>query len=361
MDFSFDEDQEALADGARRFLMTELTPELIRELWESTTGRSERHWAQLAEQGMTGVSVPEAQGGLGMGAREWALLAQTWGYFGGPDPLMDTGLVAVALLQRLPASDWRDTLLAQIAAGGARVALAHPVNPYVADAHVAHVLLCERDGELHRVMPAACTHRAVESVDPSRRLFALDWTPNASTRIADAQSAAPLLDLALDHGAFAVAAQLLGLTQRVLDAAIDYTSQRKQFGKPIGAYQAVKHLLADVAIRYEFARPVVYRAACALATGEIDEIDDPQRALYVSHAKLAALSAAQLAARHAIQVHGAMGYTWELDLQIFVKRIWALAGNWGDATFHRERVARTLIDARAPIGPACTFGNSERE
>ncbi|WP_321846619.1 acyl-CoA dehydrogenase family protein [Paraburkholderia bannensis] len=358
MDFSFDEDQEALADGARRFLMTELTPELIRELWESTTGRSERHWAQLAEQGMTGVSVPEAQGGLGMGAREWALLAQTWGYFGGPDPLMDTGLVAVALLQRLPASDWRDTLLAQIAAGGARVALAHPVNPYVADAHVAHVLLCERDGELHRVMPAACTHRAVESVDPSRRLFALDWTPDASTRIADAQNAAPLLDLALDHGAFSVAAQLLGLTQRVLDAAIDYTSQRKQFGKPIGAYQAVKHLLADVAIRYEFARPVVYRAACALATGETE---DPQRALYVSHAKLAALSAAQLAARHAIQVHGAMGYTWELDLQIFVKRIWALAGNWGDATFHRERVARTLIDARAPIGPACTFGNSERE
>ncbi|WP_322047573.1 acyl-CoA dehydrogenase family protein [Paraburkholderia sp. J67] len=349
MDFSFDEDQEALADGARRFLMTELTPELIRELWESESGRSEPHWKQLAAQGMTSVSVPEAQGGLGMGAMEWALLAQNWGYFGGPDPLMDTAFVAVALLTRLPASDWRDTLLAQIAAGGARVALAHPVNPYVADAHVAHVLLCERDGELHRVMPAAGTRQAVESVDPSRRLFALDWTPDASTRIANAQDAAPLLDAALDHGTFAVAAQLLGLTQRVLDAAIDYTSQRKQFGKPIGAYQAVKHLLADVAIRYEFARPVVYRAACALAT------DDPQRALYVSHAKLAALSAAQLAARHAIQVHGAMGYTWELDLQIFVKRIWALAGSWGDATFHRERVASTLIDARAPIGPARTF------
>ncbi|NIE63688.1 acyl-CoA dehydrogenase family protein [Burkholderia sp. Ax-1719] len=349
MDFSFDEDQEALADGARRFLMTELTPELIRELWESETGRSERHWAQLAEQGMTAVSVPQAQGGLGLSAMEWALLAQTWGYFGGPDPLIDTAFVSVALLQRLPASDWRDTLLAQIATGGARVALSHPVNPYVADAHVAHVLLCERDGELHRLAPSACSHRAVESVDPSRRLFSLDWTPDASTRIADASNAAPLLDLMLDHGAFSVAAQLLGLTQRVLDAAIDYTSQRKQFGKPIGAYQAVKHLLADVAIRYEFARPVVYRAACALAT------DDPQRALHVSHAKLAALSAAQLAARHAIQVHGAMGYTWELDLQIFVKRIWALAGNWGDATYHRERVARTVIDARASIGPASTF------
>lgn len=349
MDFSFDEDQEALADTARRFLMTELTPELLRELWETESGRSERLWAQLAAQGMTAVSVPEDQGGLGMTAAEWALLAQAWGYFGGPDTLMDTSLVAVALLNRLPASDWRDTLLSQIAAGNARVALGHSVNPYVADAHVAHVLLCERDGELHRVAPSACTRRAVQSVDPSRRIFELQWTPSDATRIADAASAAPLLDAAFDHGVFAVAAQLLGLTQRVLDAAIDYTSQRKQFGKPIGAYQAVKHLLADVAIRYEFARPVVYRAACALAT------DDPQRALYVSHAKLAALSAAQLAARNAIQVHGAMGYTWELDLQIFVKRIWALAGNWGDATFHRERVASTLIDARTAIGPARTF------
>lgn len=349
MDFSFNEDQEALADTVRRYLMTELTPELIRELWETGTGRSEAGWAQLAAQGMTAVSVPEVHGGLGMSAAEWALLAQTWGYFGGPDTLMDTSLVTVALLARLPASDWRDTLLAQIAAGNARVALGHPVNPYVADAHVAHVLLCERDGELHRVAPTACTRKAVESVDPSRRLFELQWTPDASTRIADAAEAAPLIAAMLDHGAFAVAAQLLGLTQRVLDAAIDYTSERKQFGKPIGAYQAVKHLLADVAIRYEFARPVVYRAACALAT------DDPQRALHVSHAKLAALSAAQLAARNAIQVHGAMGYTWELDLQIFVKRIWALAGSWGDATFHRERVASTLIDARMPIGPARTF------
>jgi alkylation response protein AidB-like acyl-CoA dehydrogenase len=349
MDFTFDEDHEALADTARRFLMTEMTPELIRELWDTETGRSESVWAQLAAQGMTAVSVPESCGGMGMTATEWALLAQTWGYFGGPEPLVETGLVAVALLERLPASDWRDTVLAQIAEGGARVAIGHSINPYVSDAHVAHVLLCERDGELYRVNRDACTRMAVESVDPSRRLFSLEWAPSAATRIADKAAAAPLLDLTLDYGAFSVAAQLLGLTQRVLDAAIDYTAQRKQFGKPIGSYQAVKHLLADVAIRYEFARPVVHRAAVALAQ------DDPQRALYVSHAKLAALSAAQLAARHAIQVHGAMGYTWELDLQIFVKRIWALAGSWGDASFHHARVAKTLIDARAPIGPARTF------
>jgi alkylation response protein AidB-like acyl-CoA dehydrogenase len=350
MDFSFDEDQEALADSVRRFLMTEMTPELIRELWDSETGRSDSVWAQLAAQGLTAVSVPEALGGMGMTATEWAQLAQTWGYFGGPEPLVDTALVAVALLGRLPASDWRDTLLARIAEGDARVALGHAVNPYVSDAHVAQVLLCERDGELHRVRREDCTLAPVQSVDPSRRLFALDWQAGRDTRIASGETAQALLAMTLDYGAFGAAAQLLGLTQRVLDAAIDYTAQRKQFGKPIGSYQAVKHLLADVAIRYEFARPVVYRAACALAQ------DDPQRSLYVSHAKLAALSAAQLAARHGIQVHGAMGYTWELDLQIFVKRIWALAGSWGDASFHQARVANALIDARAPIGPAHTFG-----
>lgn len=349
MEFVFNEDQEALADSVRRFLMTEMTPELIRELWHTPTGRSDALWQMIAAQGLTAVSVPEQHDGLGLGEVEWALLAQTYGYFAGPEPLLDTALVAVGVLDGLPASEKRDALLRDIASGSARVAVAHPVNPYVADAHVAQVILAERDGELHALSPHACRLTAVESVDPSRRLFELDWTPSAETRVASRETAGPLLADALDRGAFGVAAQLLGLTQRVLDVAIDYSAQRKQFGKPIGSYQALKHLLADVAIRYEFARPVLYRAACAIADR------DPQRALYVSHAKLAATAAAQLAARHAMQVHGAIGYTWELDLQIFMKRIWALANSWGDTTFHKARVAAALIEDRAPIGPSRTF------
>ncbi|CAE6749222.1 Crotonobetainyl-CoA reductase [Paraburkholderia nemoris] len=349
MDFVFNEDQEALASSVKRFLMTEMTPELIRELWNTPTGRSERMWDMFATQGLTAVSVPERHDGMGLGEVEWALLAQTYGYFAGPEPLLDTALVAVGLLDGLPASAQRDALLRDIAVVAARVAIAHPVNPYVSDAHVAKVLLCEREGELHWLTPDACRLNAVESIDPSRRLFELDWQATPGTRVATAAEAQPLLARALDQGAFAVAAQLLGLTQRVLDVAIDYSAQRKQFGKPIGSYQALKHLLADVAIRYEFARPVVYRAACAIAD------NDPNRALYVSHAKLAATAAAQLAARHAMQVHGAIGYTWELDLQIFMKRIWALSGSWGDITFHKARVADALIESCAPIGPARTF------
>jgi alkylation response protein AidB-like acyl-CoA dehydrogenase len=349
MDFVFDEEQEALAESVKRLLMTEMTPELIRELWATPSGRSDALWSLFASQGLTAVSVPEAHGGLGLTEVDWALLAQTYGYFGSPEPLLDTALIAAGVLGGLPASAWRDTLLQDIAEGRARVALVHPVNPYAADVHVAQTILCEHRGELHRVEPAQVTWRPVESVDPSRRLFTLDWEPSAATRIATAEVAAPLLERALDHGAFAVAAQMLGLTQRVLDIAIDYSAQRKQFGKAIGSYQALKHLLADVAIRYEFARPVVARAACAIADGH------PQRAVFASHAKLSATAAAQLAARHAMQVHGAIGYTWELDLQIFMKRIWALANSWGDTAFHKARVADVLLDADLLVGPAQTF------
>lgn len=354
MDFVFDADQEALAQSVKRLLMTEMTPELIRELWMTPTGRSEALWSLFVSQGLTAVSVPEAYGGLGLGEVEWMLFAQTYGYFAGPEPLLETGLVAAGVLAGLPASDWRDALLRKLAEGRARVALVHPANPYAEDVHVADALLCEHRGELHRVEPARCGWRAVESVDPSRRLFTLDWTPSADTLVARADTAAPLLARALDHGAFATAAQLLGLTQRVLDVAIDYSAQRKQFDRAIGSYQAIKHLLADVAIRYEFARPVVARAARAIAD------DHPQRAMLVSHAKLAATAAAQLAARHAMQVHGAIGYTWELDLQIFMKRIWAFAGNWGDSAFHKARVADAIIGGALPIGPAQTFDFEEQ-
>src|SRR5690606_15209683 len=156
----------------------------------------------------------------------------------------------------------------------------------------------------------------------------------------------------LNRGALAVAGQSLGLAQRMLDLSVDYVVQRKQFGKPIGSFQAVKHHLADVAGKIEFAKPVLYRAAHALAKGEANA------ALHVSHAKLACCEAAWLAGRHGIQVHGAMGYTWEVDLQMFMKRAWALDSSWGDRAFHKSRVANAILAADAPIGPQYTFGES---
>lgn len=356
MDFALTEEQEQFAEAIRRFLMTEMTPELTRELWATETGRSDALWRQLADQGMTAVMVPAGQGGLGLGELEWAPLAQACGYFALPEPLLDTALVAAGLLRdalaAAPDAATRErctALLERIAAGDARVAVAHPQQRLVADAHVADAILCAHQGAVHLLRPEQATLTARTGLDPSRRLFELAWTPSAETELVPAGAGAGLWDASLNRGALGVAAQQLGLTQRMLDLAIDYSAQRKQFGKAIGAYQAVKHLLADVAIQLEFAKPVLLRAAAALAHGL------PHAGLHVSHARVAAARCAWSAARQAIQVHGAMGYTWELDLQIFTKRAWALAGSWGDRAFHKARLGAHILDGEHAIGAGATF------
>jgi alkylation response protein AidB-like acyl-CoA dehydrogenase len=159
-----------------------------------------------------------------------------------------------------------------------------------------------------------------------------------------------LLALALDRGALFAAAQGLGLAQRCVDMAAAYAKERVQFGKPIGANQAVKHHLATCQTKIEFARPVVYAAAA-----QIERQDMHSRAR-VSHAKLAALAAADLAARTAIQIHGAMGYSWEVDAHFYLKRTLALTGAWGDEAFHRARVAQRVFGA--PLDPDQTFARS---
>ncbi|MFC3106541.1 acyl-CoA dehydrogenase family protein [Undibacterium arcticum] len=347
MDFTFKEDQTMLVDSVRKFLMNEVSPELIRELWTRPSGRSRELWNLLAAQGLTGLSVPEAHGGMGLNDIDWVLIAQECGYHALPEPLLESAWTGAGLIAALPESDFRNQWLAKIADGSARIALAHPHSPLVADADQASLMLLSRGGKLYAVPPQLARLTAQPSVDPSRRLFTVNWERDERSCISS--DADVLCAEAFNRGALASAAQLLGLTQRMLDLSIDYTAQRKQFGKPVGSYQAVKHHLADVAIKLEFARPVVYRAAHAMAHGA------PFRAAHVSHAKIAAAEAAQLAARHGIQVHGAMGYTWELDLQIFMKMAWALDAAWGDRSFHLARTRAFVLESGAALGPGCTF------
>ncbi|MES2262793.1 MAG: acyl-CoA dehydrogenase family protein [Pseudomonadota bacterium] len=347
MDFTFEEEQTMLVDSVRRFLMNEVSPELIRELWSRPSGRSPGLWRQLAEQGLTGLSVPAEYGGMGLTDVDWVLLARECGYHGLPAPLLESSWVAAGLLADLPQSDFRDRTLAGIADGTLRVAIGHQYSPLVADADQANVILLARAGRLYAVPSNHVALTAQKSIDPSRRLFTVQWEADQQQCVSD--DAAAVCEQAFLRGALASAAQLLGLTQRMLDLAIDYSAQRKQFGKQIGSYQALKHHLADVAIKLEFARPVVYRAAHALAHGET------QRAAHVAHAKVAASEAALLAARHTMQVHGAMGYTWEVDLQIFMKMAWALDAAWGDRSMHLARVRAFVLESGAALGAGCTF------
>ena len=361
MDFTFSNDQIAFRDSVSRFLMTEAAPETLREIWETDAGRSPELRGKIAEQGLMGLSVPEAEGGLGLGDVDWALMTQELGYYAIPDSLADTAYLAAGVLAGLPAGHpLRTAWLPRIVDGSCRIAVGHPVNPWVADAHLADLLLLPAATPaglaLHAVTGDAVEITAMRSIDASRRLATVAWTPGPSTLAADGATGQRLWDDALERGALNAAGQLIGLAQRMLDVSVDYAAQRKQFGKPIGAFQAVKHHLADVVTRIEFAKPVLYRAVHALAQHE------SRAAALVSHAKLACADAAWTAARKGIQVHGAMGYTWEVDLQMFMKRAWVLDAAWGDRAFHQARLASALlVPDGAPltgglaIGPGTTF------
>ncbi|WP_048307077.1 acyl-CoA dehydrogenase family protein [Halomonas sp. PR-M31] len=350
MDFTFTDDELAFREAISRFLMVEAAPEVLREIWETDSGRSPDLRHKMAEQGMTALSVPEECGGMGLGDVAWSLMTQELGYYGIPDSLADTAYVAEGLINDLPESIRdRQGWLERIAEGDVRIAVGHSVNPLVADAHLADLLLLEHEGEVHVLSREQVSLEDNPSIDSSRRLSRIRWEPSSSTRLVDSENGRALWESALNRGALSAAGQLLGLAQRMLDLSVDYAAQRKQFGKPIGSFQAVKHQLADVAGKIEFAKPVLYRAAYAL------EHADPLVDVHVSQAKLACGDAAWLAARHGIQVHGAMGYTWEVDLQMFMKRTWALDPDWGDRGFHKSRVAAHVLMDDAQLGPGHTF------
>lgn len=343
MDFTFSEEQRMGAEVARQMFADRCTPATLRKLMVTGAG-DETLWRAIADAGLTAVLVPESAGGLGLHETDFILIAEACGYAALCEPLVEHAGVAAPLLAATGANA---TLCEAAAAGKATLAVGHSINPFVADADSATAVLMEHDGEVHLIEPKKAQLTREQSIDPFRRLFRIDWTASNATRIADAATGAPLWEDALDRGALFTAAQCLGLAQRAVDLAVAYTKDRKQFGKPIGSYQAVKHLLANVQVKIEFARPVVYAAAA-----EVPERDAMSRGR-ISHAKLVAAEAADLGVRTALQVHGAMGYSWEVDVHFFLKRALALTYAWGGPSFHRARVAKRIF--QHPIGPENTF------
>jgi alkylation response protein AidB-like acyl-CoA dehydrogenase len=327
MDPRLTEDQVALAENVRDYLAGVHSPETLRRL-DASGGRDEQIWRGLVEMGLPGLCAPEAAGGLGLGLVEAALVAMECGRACLAEPLVDTALVATPWLVRRG----RPAELAGIAAGRLKAALAHPVNPWIADLDQADLVIAGDE-----ILPADDLLRGpLPSVDPLRRLFRApeELTPDPY-----------LLDLA----ALMSAAQLAGLAEAMLGQATEYAKVRQQFGQPIGAFQAIKHHLASALTAIEFVRPLLWRAAAALEAGSA------HASAAISHAKLAAGAAAIATAETAIQTHGAMGYTYEVDLHFWMKRSWALAGAWGDRAFHLARLDAAVIGRGMPIGPEHTF------
>ena len=336
MDFTLSDEQIMFAETARTLFADTCTPDHWRRMMQSGAGRDDTRWQAIAETGLTLVILPEAAGGLGLSEVDFAQIAVAAGYVALPEPLVESAGVAAPLLASLAPDH------ALLSDPCATIAIGHAANPFVVDADIASALLLHKDSAAFLVDPASVRLTRRDSIDPFRRLFAVEWDAAESEALGTAD-----WDLALDRGALFAAAQGLGLAQRAVDLAITYAKERQQFGKPIGSYQAVKHHLASAQVAIEFARPVIMAAAA-----EIGHRDVQSRAR-VSHAKIVALEAADQAARASIQVHGAMGYSWEVNVHLFLKRALALTNAWGTPAFHRARIAERLFTQ--PTGPDRTF------
>jgi alkylation response protein AidB-like acyl-CoA dehydrogenase len=346
MHFAFTGQQIEFRDAVRQVLAKECTPDDLRAAYAAPSARTAR-WATLAELGVIGLSSPSTLGGLGLGLVDLVPLLEEMGKVALPEPVLETTALAAPLLAGLEGgieagsasvARWLESIGDGTAA--AAVGWARPDGPPLAGADGADLFVLVAPGdrpEVHAVGSEAVTVTPVASLDPTRRLGTVGWEPGPGTVVASGGAAAAAIRQMSDWAAVATAAELLGLTERMVTMAADYAKERHQFGKPIGGFQAVKHLLAGAQVQLEFARPVVYGAAWALDT------DDPTATRAASTAKARASDAATEAARVALQVHGAIGYTWECDLHLFLKRAWALSEAWGSAADHRALVLASLV------------------
>jgi len=350
MRFAFTEQQILFRDVVREMLARECPPAAVRAAWSDQPLSQLRAWQSLAQLGVVGGAIGERYGGLGLSDLDLILVLEETGRAALPAPIVEHA-VGLRLLEALgaeaskaPTQSGAWTLaqrwLPRAARGEALIAVAMAAVPYLSHGAEADLFIVQRGTALHVLDRAQVRIERQPSVDGSRRLYSFDFDATADAVLADGIAARTVCGLALDRGAIGTAAQLIGLGQRMLEMTVDYVKVRHQFGAPIGSFQAIKHALADVVLALELARPLVYRAACSIA----QERAEDERALHASMAKACAGEAAHLAARTALQCHGAIGYSFEHDLHLWMKRVWALERAWGDARWHRERVGQLRID-----------------
>lgn len=347
MRFALSPEHVDFAASIRKLLDAGKTPAAVRS-WaagEHAAGRALLE--QLAGAGVFGLAVAEEFDGIGAEPIDLVVALGELGRSAVAGPVVESAAAIPALLQALAGADAAGTASAGsastesgAAAAAARwlpgiaagttlgtIAFASPGRGAVAlDADVADLILIA-DGDR---LSTGTVGEQVRSVDPARRLFSV--TPDEL--IAEGAQVADAIAAGFDAGALAAAAQLLGAGSGLLDAATEYAKQRKQFGRPIGEFQAVKQKLADVLIALDLAEPLLHRAA--LTAG------GPDRARDVSAALVACGNAAHLAARTGLQVHGAIGYTAEYDLSLLLTKVTALRSAWGTVDFHRARIAAAL-------------------
>ena len=369
-EFTFTDEQTQLRDAVRRFCAENFDEQAVRRLMESAPPFDPKVWARLgAELGVLGLSVPEADGGAGGTLVDQALAVEELGASLACGPVFGTVFLAIPALVAASAGPVREELLAELTEGRRTAAFAvtdtagafEPAAvtvtaagdaltgtvERVVDAGAADDLLVAADG------PDGLSLYAVEGTAAGVQrtpLVTLDLTrPQATVRFSDAPArlvagpgeAERVIGHALQVGSALLAAEQVGASQHLLDLSVDYAKSRLQFGRPIGSFQAVKHRLADLLVQLEHARSTAYHAVWALTDGS----DDP--ALAASIAQATCSTAFSRIAADTIQVHGGIGFTWEHQAHLYLKRAATDAALLGTAEQHRSRVATLVLDEAA--------------
>jgi alkylation response protein AidB-like acyl-CoA dehydrogenase len=375
MELEFTADQDELRDSIRAVLQKESPVSLARAIVEGDV-RPDALWATMIELGWPALTIPEADGGVGLGMLELAILAEELGRMISPGPLLPTVSQFVPAIREAGTAEQQERFLAAVAAGeltgslaiaeqtgsfdpadvaatmaldGTDVVLAG-TKCYVVEGDAVDelVVVCRTagvagdDGVRAVVVPATAVELTpVDSLDGSRRLahVTLDGVRVARDRVLGdpEQSAARPLRRAIEEATVSLALEMVGTAQTIFDTALEYAKHREQFGVLIGSFQAMKHKFADMLVALERARSLGYFAALTIAE------NDPRRTSAASVAKAAASDCQRLLAKEGIQVLGGIGYTWEHDMQLYVKRIKTSEPMFGGGAGHRARIADDLL------------------
>jgi alkylation response protein AidB-like acyl-CoA dehydrogenase len=377
MDIGFTEEQELLRDSAKRFLEAECTTQFVRQRMAEPAAVTDEFWGKLAGQGWLGIIYPEEDGGSGLGLVDLVVLMEEMGRAVMPGPFFSTVLLGGAAIAEAGSPAQRREWLPRIASGGTKAALAWTepnlrwdaagialparetsggftlsgTKLFVGDAHLADILIVAartrdastlEDGVSLFLVPKDAPGLAITllpTIDETRKLSEVrldNVLLPAAALLGERHAGWAPLSRVIAQATVALAAEMSGGAQQVLDMTVAYAKIRMAFGKPIGSYQGVKHQAADMLVALENAKSLTYYAAWVLDQG-VEEAP-----LAVSMAKAAASDMARKVAGTGIQLHGGIGMTWEHDLQLYFKRAKASEVALGDATWHRERVARLM-------------------
>ena len=372
MDFDLSQPQQLLQKSARDFFKRECPPEKVREIMATDTAFDEKLWQAVADQGWTGLIIPEEFGGLGLGIVELAVVAEEMGRAVLPGPFTST-VWASAVIARAGSEGQKAQYLEKISSGELKATVAmlegsaswntddvmlsaekegenfrlNGTKEMVTDAAVADlILVTARSGADLVLLPInskteGVTITATPGIDATRKLYRVEFN-NVMVPQSDALESGYRAKEALEQGSrvanVAICAEMVGGMGWVVENSVAYVRDRQQFGKPVGMFQAVQHKCADMLLFTESSRSAVYYAAWAL------NVDDPSAKLAVSIAKAYTSDGARETGNRGIQVHGGIGFTWEHNLHLYYKRFKASETMFGDATYHREEIAKQVID-----------------